>query len=688
MKDTTILYNTYGDLYDTPQIVYSDNGKPEEISPDTRIDSLEGLLYGDYSKHEELQCSFNLSFYIDKVPHGIVNKQIPGVGATTLEINSNRNSIIVLPTKALAFSKYKKHSNTLYIGSEIKNEIERTTDQEIEEYLQKEGYKKLLVVADSLGRLLKLIKEENYKSYFLMIDEIDVLQSDSNYRPQLEDVIDYYFLFPLKNRCMVTATMKEFTNPLLKSECLFSISWTWERKRNIRHLHTNSIIQTVIDEINSHPNEKIFVAYNSVLQIQNIISSLEEEVSRDCAILCSEASLEEAGKYYVSKLGEGDTLPNRVNFATCCYFTGIDISDNYHLIIVSDSRRDYSMLILDRITQIYGRCRGEYRILSDTIVYNTKDYALVEDMRSYPNSLVTKANKVLKLINAADDISQNDYTLTDLFSIVKEAIKDKAQIKIESNEPINLIRKNIHGKYVPAYLNIDYLVERMELYRGLYFLPEMMKEALSKCANIIEYKSLSYDTNQQQIAIEDENKTMQRKLSDSYIQEAITEIKTLSSMDNLNDVSLRIYARQGKQYKRIFFERFIRLYRYVDLDSLLNQLWEIRIDNNAAFKNLNNAVMYWALAEEHPFKKAVREVFVINQVYSASEIQALLAPIVQYHLHKVLMPRKYITLLKSMYETDRPKNKYIIRGENPLHLKECSNRIAPEDNNLLRYFTF
>lgn len=44
MADTTKLYNTYGDLYDTPQIIYSDYGQPEEISPDTRIDSLEGLL--------------------------------------------------------------------------------------------------------------------------------------------------------------------------------------------------------------------------------------------------------------------------------------------------------------------------------------------------------------------------------------------------------------------------------------------------------------------------------------------------------------------------------------------------------------------------------------------------------------------------------------------------------------------
>lgn len=453
MADTTKLYNTYGDLYDTPQIIYSDYGQPEEISPDTRIDSLEGLLYGNFSRCKEVQCNFNLSFYIDKMPHGIVNKQIPGVGATTLEINANRNSIIVLPTKALAFSKCKKHPNTLYIGSEIKDEKERTTDQEIIEYLQKEGYKKLLVVADSLGRLLKLIKEENYKDYFLMIDEIDVLQSDSNYRPQLEDVIDYYLLFPPKNRCMVTATMKEFTNPLLKKECLFPISWQWEKKRNIKLLHTNNIIQVVINEIKSHPNEKIFIAYNSILQIQNIISSLEEEVKKECAILCSEASIKEAGEYYAAKLDSNDVLPNRINFATCCYFTGIDISDNYHLITVSDSRRDYSMLTLDRMTQIYGRCRGEYKILSDTIVYNTKDYALVEDMRTYPDSLVRKANKVLRLITAADDISQGDYTLANLFSIVKEAIKDKAQERISNDEPINLVWVNSIIKVVTTVNN-------------------------------------------------------------------------------------------------------------------------------------------------------------------------------------------------------------------------------------------
>ena len=65
--NTTPLYIPYGDLYDAPQIVYSIDGNSEEIkeiSPDTRIDSLEGLLYGDFSKYEEVQCNFNLSFYI------------------------------------------------------------------------------------------------------------------------------------------------------------------------------------------------------------------------------------------------------------------------------------------------------------------------------------------------------------------------------------------------------------------------------------------------------------------------------------------------------------------------------------------------------------------------------------------------------------------------------------------------
>ena len=701
MKEATqqysdITYNTFADVIDWDDLTEKDYQTIQElkengitITPDTVIEDLSGFPVGEApNKVKGIFANKRhlLSNYLTKMPHGLVDKKITGIGATTLEINSKRNSIIVFPTKALAYGKHSKHPNTLYVGSEIKGEKEKVTNQQIEEYLAKGGYKKLLVVADSLGRLLGIIGK-NYKDYFLMIDEVDVLQTDNNFRPQLENVIDYYFMFPSKNRCMVTATMKEFNNPLLKKECKFSITWTYNARRDVKLLHTNNIIQAVIEKVISHPTEKVFIAYNSILQIRNIIASLDEETRKECAILCSEASIKEAGEYFAPKLGDNDILPARINFATCCYFTGIDIEDSYHLITVSDVRRSHSMLTLDRMTQIHGRCRKVNGILSETIIYNTLGYvSVMESMDSYAVTLLHKAKKVLKVIESADDIMQGDHTLTDLFAMVKEAIREKAQERIAGNELINLTRKDVHGKDVPAYLNIDYIIERTELY-STYFMPETLKEVLSKQVKIISYNSLNYDVSPEQNIIEKTNKDAQNKLTDSNIQDAIKYIKTLSTTGQLNDNTLYSYTRYCRSKTKIFLERFIKLYRYVDLDSLLHQLWEIRTSNSVVFKNLNNTVMYWALDEEHPFKVAIRRCFTLNRSYSANEIQDKLTPIVQYHLHKVLKPRKYVALLKSMYATDRTSgNKYIIRNENPRGFREHTCRIATKENNLLKLF--
>ena len=701
MKEATqqysdITYNTFADVIDWDDLTEKDYQTIQElkengitITPDTVIEDLSGFPVGEApNKVKGIFANKRhlLSNYLTKMPHGLVDKKITGIGATTLEINSKRNSIIVFPTKALAYGKHSKHPNTLYVGSEIKGEKEKVTNQQIEEYLAKGGYKKLLVVADSLGRLLGIIGK-NYKDYFLMIDEVDVLQTDNNFRPQLENVIDYYFMFPSKNRCMVTATMKEFNNPLLKKECKFSITWTYNARRDVKLLHTNNIIQAVIEKVISHPTEKVFIAYNSILQIRNIIASLDEETRKECAILCSEASIKEAGEYFAPKLGDNDTLPARINFATCCYFTGIDIEDSYHLITVSDVRRSHSMLTLDRMTQIHGRCRKVNGILSETIIYNTLGYvSVMESMDSYAVTLLHKAKKVLKVIESADDIMQGDHTLTDLFAMVKEAIREKAQERIAGNELINLTRKDVHGKDVPAYLNIDYIIERTELY-STYFMPETLKEVLSKQVKIISYNSLNYDVSPEQNIIEKTNKDAQNKLTDSNIQDAIKYIKTLSTTGQLNDNTLYSYTRYCRSKTKIFLERFIKLYRYVDLDSLLHQLWEIRTSNSVVFKNLNNTVMYWALDEEHPFKVAIRRCFTLNRSYSANEIQDKLTPIVQYHLHKVLKPRKYVVLLKAVYTTSRTSgNKYTIRNENPRGFKEHTGRIATKENNLLRLF--
>ena len=67
--------------------------------------------------------SFNgitrLGDVLTALPHGLVYKEETGMGATTLEFQTPRNSIIVEPIKITASSKAFKHG-ALYIGSPTK----------------------------------------------------------------------------------------------------------------------------------------------------------------------------------------------------------------------------------------------------------------------------------------------------------------------------------------------------------------------------------------------------------------------------------------------------------------------------------------------------------------------------------------------------------------------------------------
>lgn len=174
----------------------------------------------------------------DRVPYGIINKTITGLGATTLELMTpKRNSIIVVPTKTLAYSKVltankaKGDNYAMYIGSpigEVKSNINLTS---VRDYVKAKGsddVNKFVVVADSLPMLLNYLSQldiDVYSDYFLMVDEIDTLQSDSSYRPRLEVVIDHYFKFDFNNRAVVSATIIPFSNPLFAQEPYLKIVW-------------------------------------------------------------------------------------------------------------------------------------------------------------------------------------------------------------------------------------------------------------------------------------------------------------------------------------------------------------------------------------------------------------------------------------------------------------------------------
>ncbi len=617
---------------------------------------------------EEIEAGKKLSDVMDKMPHGIIDKRITGLGATTLEIKSQRNSIIVMPTRALAYNKSVKHPHTLYVGSKYQNNA-NLKKESIQTYLKNEliPNKKFLVVADSLKKLLDEIGSEVYENYFFMIDEVDLIQADSNYRPALENAMDYYFRFPKKSRCLVSATIKEFSNPALVDECRFILS-DFELSRNIRLIHTNNLINLVKLEIEQYENEKILIAFNGISEIRSIIKLLKIDLSNECGILCSEASRKEAGEYY-AELDDTGILPKRINFMTCSYFAGLDFDDTYHLITVSNVNKFYQILSLDRMTQIAGRCRIKNGLLSETIIYNTSEKEGLRIKKGFGNYRLSVVNKIIEVFDYLDELTKNDLRLGYMYDMLKQGIEDKSYETIKG-ENIKLVRKDIAGRYVPAYLNIDSIFEKSWLNLNYYSNFTVLLNSVERNHNLIffDYYNIDEDVNQSNAVIEIKEEFSE--IYDQYILDAIEEIKLLDLKDELDDGMLKKRIRNSKRNLKDFYERFQKIYKFVETAEIIEPLYEMRLGNSKAFKRLNNAVIFHALTPNHPFKENVLHNFEQNKLYTSKEILQIMSEIVTYHLKIKITKNMAIGLFQSIFITHRPKSTYRILGLNPYKFSE------------------
>ena len=701
--------NTYRDLYDAENSWRLAFGEKEDTSlMDTEINQLLDLSMeiGFPENIDEMMDAFEqgtpipnpvgsdklqlkLSFYIDKMPHGIVDKQIAGIGATTLEIDSHRNSIIVVPTKILAYNKHIKHKDkTLYVGGRISEGGSPTSNKEITDYIANNAiiHKKFLVVADSLPKLLNQIGEKNYKDYFLMIDEVDMIQSEGNYRPKLEALIDYYFLFPPKNRCLVTATMRDFSNPRLQQECRFNLTWRNMPKRHIKLYYTDNLDALIAQQIQSISKiEKIAIAFNSIRHCKNIIKLLPEKIQKECRILCSDSSIDEVGDYY-AELTTENKLPQRINFITSCYFTGVDIEDIYHLITVSNAQQNYQMLSLDKITQIHGRCRIPGGVLSDTLIFNSRQVWNINTNKNYQASLLKQASAILQLQEATTELGASDQDLQALFELVKFGIREKGVVKIPKEEAVRLTRKDIFNKDVTAYMNIDYRVERQKLRDSVYDVPYHLERALKKLGHKVEFehKHGLIPLSEEQKMIDKSNEDELHTFIDAQLSKMIEELRKITKSRHLSGREKQNL--QSPKGCSNFVYRFYQLQEYADAETLIDKLWEIRHSDKRAYKNLQNAAAFWALDDEHPFKRELLRVFKIGKKYKTAEIHELMAPLVKYHLHKTIKQRAAVSLLKALFLVERPKI-YLIKSKNPVGFKKHGSlKIARAEENLLKYF--
>lgn len=559
------------------------------------------------------------------VPYGLIKKNRTGVGVTTLELNSPRNSIVVVPTRALAYnkainSKIEGEENKykiLYVGGKITGFNVPTPSAYIAD--SSIDYKKFIVVADSFPRLLKDIGEDNYKDYFLMIDEIDSYQYDCSYRPNMEDVIDYYFQFPPTQRCLVSATIGKFSNKAIEEEPIINVKFNEPLPRTIKLVHTDDIdirVKKTIEEITSaYPNHKILIAYNSISGCTYIINSLDEELRRDCAMLCSTKN---SGivEYYSDITN--NQLPKKISFMTCTYFVGIDISERFHLISVINSKKTHTVLSTDKLQQIAGRCRDAEGLLSETIIYSTKAVPYDIDPNNIENQVLKDAQQLSNFGTLypilREKFTSNFYLFREEFDS-KELIEGTAK-RYYGTSPVKILRKNVIGQLVPSFFNIDNVRIQVELLTTLFNQSFTLRNKLVREGHHVEFQ-VYQETTSISDAIIEETDTQLEERNQFQQENIISRLQEVSSLEERKSLARRLHSECTRK-NAIFLEYFIELQEYVPFNTLIEKLPQF--DKPKNYNSFYNYVLFWALEDNHSIKGTIYRDFPLNERFTGNEL--------------------------------------------------------------------
>lgn len=576
---------------------------------------------------------------MDRVPFGIINKTITGLGATTLEImNQERDSIIVVPTKSLAYSKCKSANLSkgdryaLYFGSPIKEIKSYVTPRQVQAYLNSNNHwkKKFLVVADSLPRLIKFLESNGidvYHNYFLMVDEIDTMQADSAYRPRLEDVMDYYFKFDWKHRSAVSATLNDFSNPLLENESRVTTRWKENPKRNINLIYTNYVDDTAVEiirqKLTDNPNDKILVAYNSLDGILNILEQLSKKGIVDvnksnCGILCSERNNDKVKEYLEDAdnvINEEAYLQKKIVFMTCAYFAGIDIQDQCHLVTITSHLQPFTYLSIRRMEQIAGRCRNGN--LSETIIYDIPQEApdsKFPNKEEYQASLLCRAKTYAEFMNSTKEAIKMNPELEELGKFIDSFVDYSAKAKVNNNDyPIKIIRTDsIEKTFKPSFFNIDALTEKWHLVHSLYthkdnLYNELLEQGhhISRSENIHE----DHDTSIYDIKGHDKERRAE------YVVTMLKPQLLAWNREGRNETQYkRLCEEQDKQVQNLCNE-FKKLSPYIDNEILFDGLAE-NFQHQKELRNYVNKVVFHIMPPDNAFKADVLAKFSYHYIQS------------------------------------------------------------------------
>ena len=337
-----------------------------------------------------------LSDVMNEIPSNcILSKRIPGCGATTLELDTNRSSIIVVPNVPVIVSKCNKYPNLLGV-------YEGVSQSQIIEYLTNNPTRKIMTTPESFGKVKNACEKCNiniYTDFFLLEDECHQIIKDVDYRPDIVMPMNDFFRF--NRKALVSATPIGFSDPRFEENHfeIIEITAAYDYRQNITVTRTYNIAKAVGQYLENH-NGTICFFINSVVEIFSLMKHFD--ILKDSSVYCAPKSRSKLKNEYdftnAHTEWSAETM-KKYNFFTGRFFTAFDLELDYKpdLVMITDPyNAEYTMLDVDTdCIQICGRFRNGinsathiYRVNPEIIV-RTKEEVLVDiSNREYAYNLI------------------------------------------------------------------------------------------------------------------------------------------------------------------------------------------------------------------------------------------------------------------------------------------------------------
>ncbi len=586
-----------------------------------------------------------LSESLQFLPSGIIDKTYTGIGGTSLELDCDRNSIIVVPYNNIADIKASQPTigNKFKVHKFKKNRKNAKQQSDLDDYLKHTKAKchpiKIICVNDQLVHLrTELISAGiDFKSMFLLFDEIDSMQEQSSFRSVMDTCMEVYLDHPETQRAMISATISNFSHPKLTRELKSKIVSPRRKQTAIGFIHTKNVILEAVAQVKklvSEDDSKIVIACNHLKSARDLAKTLKKQYpKKNIGILCSSTSKsKKAAEIFFQKLGMDGILPCQINIITAAYFNGCDIHEKYHSIILSSITQASLQLSPSTIYQISGR--GRMGLLSNLLIART-------GYRKDGYKIYSK-NELIDFASHSVDIREGLKKMTEKVSSLGEDLMHAIHgLLVEGTKKLpSLYRYIENGAVEISHFKIDQrLIEQMTV--SLMANSINYQNSLKEYFDLIKVTELHFKLNG---SLE---KTDKKPVIDSIFK----DVYSILSSSNYKLTSNKLFGLKNdynsygfKELKLIINILELAISSKLDLDKIYKRMYGLR--GNSAFlielRNLYCQLLWNTLNEDANLKKALEWKIKDNSLHKMKEMKVLEMETADYiDVNKKLVSKKY-----------------------------------------------